>query len=75
MSQVGAANSYRAPGSAAATITVGKIVEVGDDYEYATTGTAAAVIVLDGDTLRIAASGTAAASLVELGDNIRILEV
>lgn len=75
MGQVGSYAQFRAPGSAAVSITRGRIVEVGDDYEFATTGTAAAILVLSVDTLEASTSGTEAAQLVAAGDNILFMEV
>ena len=75
MGQVGSYAQFRAPGSAAVSITRGRIVEVGDDYEFAASGPAAAILVLDGDDLVAAESGEEAAQLVAAGDNILMMAV
>ena len=75
MGQVGSYAQFRAPGSAAVSITRGRIVEVGDDYEFAASGPAAAILVLDGDDLVAAGSGTEAAQLLAVGKNIILMEV
>lgn len=76
MSQAGPVSQSRAPGSAAVTITVLRIIETGDDYEISDTGTEAAILVASGDDLEFGAtSGTQAATLAEIGDNIRTVEI